>query len=381
MISNNKIYNIIYFLGVFLLQIRYFDTYSNLIVISNIFSSLFLILGIIFISIKILSIREKRDRYFLKIFLILIGGVIYLKSNNIIFLIFILVALGAEDLDKRSVVKFLFFTNLLYIIINVFGYFLQMIFDPENLYILFVTKNQKIVQRFTFNFIHSNTFAAFVFWVYMMYVYLYDNRNNKFINMLITLGILIFIYFTTYSYTTCLMMILFIILYYFYSESKMFYMKFSKFIMQNLTIIIFLVMLSTIIFYDFSLVQMIDELLTSRVTLARFAYERYGIGIIGMNVLQIDHPVVVGDYILGNFMYLDGGYYNLILRSGVIASVIFLYYVKGAMKKFFDNKERKNIVFLTICAIFAISETIALNPMIAFPLAIIFEKRRKKEID
>ena len=189
------------------------------------------------------------------------------------------------------------------------------------------------------------------------------------------------IYFITYSYTTCLMLIAFILLYYFYSQTNLVYTKFSRFILENLTTIILCIMLLTIIFYDFSIVQKIDNLLSMRVTLARFAFEEYGMSFLGTNVLQVFHPVVVGEHILGSFEFLDGGYYNLILRSGILAFCIYLYYIKKAMVRFFENKKEKEIVFLTICAIFAISETIALTPMIAFPLIFVFEKRKEDKFD
>ncbi len=374
-----KIYDLIYFLGVFLLQIRFFDIYSKLIAINQSISKLFLLVGMLCIIIKILSIKEKISTYFCKIFIILIGFITYMKANNTSFLIFILVILGAKDIDKKVIVKYLFITNLLYIIINVFTYLMQMIFNPTKLYLIYTIKDEKLVQRFTFNFIHSNTFAAFVFWVYMMYVYLYERKNNEYINIGITIIVAIFIYFTTYSYTTSLMLIIFVILYYFYGKSKMFYAKFSKFILENFTTIVFFIMLCTIIFYDFSLVQIIDNLLTNRIRLARFAYEYYGIGILGTNILPIYHPVVIGNYILGSFEFLDGGYYNLILRSGIIATVIFLYYIKKGMKRLFENKETKKIIFLIICAIFAISETTAFDPLIAFPLIFIFDVEKGGE--
>ena len=210
-----KIYDLIYFLGVFLLQIRFFDIYSKLIAINQSISKLFLLVGMLCIIIKILSIKEKISTYFCKIFIILIGFITYMKANNTSFLIFILVILGAKDIDKKVIVKYLFITNLLYIIINVFTYLMQMIFNPTKLYLIYTIKDEKLVQRFTFNFIHSNTFAAFVFWVYMMYVYLYERKNNEYINIGITIIVAIFIYFTTYSYTTSLMLIILVILYYF----------------------------------------------------------------------------------------------------------------------------------------------------------------------
>lgn len=215
-----------------------------------------------------------------------------------------------------------------------------------------------------------------------MYIYLYEHKRNNYINICITLIVAIFIYFSTYSYTTSLMLVIFIILHYFYEKSKIFYSKVSKFILKNFIIIMCLIMLGTIIFYDSSLVQIIDNLMTNRVRLARFAYEYYGIGIFGTNILPIYHSVTIGDFIMGSFEYLDGGYYNLMLRSGILATCVFLYYTKKALSRLFKNKQNKEIIFLIICAIFSISETIAFDPLITFPLIFIFDsKKRSEEID
>ena len=382
MINKFKAYDIIYFLGVFLLQIRFFDAYSRLITINSSLTKLFLLIGSLCIVIKILSVREKMSIYFLKVCMILLGVITYIKSKNTLFLVFILVILGAKDINKRVVIKYLFITNLLYVLINVFEYLIRMIFNPSTLNLIYIVKNDQMVKRYTFNFIHSNTFAAFIFWIYMMYIYLYEHKRNNYINICITLIVAIFIYFSTYSYTTSLMLVIFIILHYFYGKSKIFYSKVSKFILENFIIIMCLIMLGTIIFYDSSLVQIIDNLMTNRVRLARFAYEYYGIGIFGTNILPIYHSVTIGDFIMGSFEYLDGGYYNLMLRSGILATCVFLYYTKKALSRLFKNKQNKEIIFLIICAIFSISETIAFNPLITFPLIFIFDsKKRSEEID
>ena len=382
MINKFKAYDTIYFLGVFLLQIRFFDAYSRLITINSSLTKLFLLIGSLCIVIKILSVREKMSIYFLKVCMILLGVITYIKSKNTLFLVFILVTLGAKDINKRAVIKYLFITNLLYVLINVFEYLTRMIFNPSTLNLIYIVKNDQMVKRYTFNFIHSNTFAAFIFWIYMMYIYLYEHKRNNYINICITLVVAIFIYFSTYSYTTSLMLVIFIILHYFYEKSKIFYSKVSKFILKNFIIIMCLIMLGTIIFYDSSLVQIIDNLMTNRVRLARFAYEYYGIGIFGTNILPIYHSVTIGDFIMGSFEYLDGGYYNLMLRSGILAICVFLYYTKKAISRLFKNKQNKEIIFLIICAIFSISETIAFDPLITFPLIFIFDsKKRSEEID
>ena len=382
MINKFKAYDTIYFLGVFLLQIRFFDAYSRLITINSSLTKLFLLIGSLCIVIKILSVREKMSIYFLKVCMILLGVITYIKSKNTLFLVFILVILGAKDINKRAVIKYLFITNLLYVLINVFEYLTRMIFNPSTLNLIYIVKNDQTVKRYTFNFIHSNTFAAFIFWIYMMYIYLYEHKRNNYINICITLIVAIFIYFSTYSYTTSLMLVIFIILHYFYEKSKIFYSKVSKFILKNFIIIMCLIMLGTIIFYDSSLVQIIDNLMTNRVRLARFAYEYYGIGIFGTNILPIYHSVTIGDFIMGSFEYLDGGYYNLMLRSGILATCVFLYYTKKALSRLFKNKQNKEIIFLIICAIFSISETIAFDPLITFPLIFIFDsKKRSEEID
>ena len=382
MISKFKAYDVIYFIGVFLLQIRLFDSYSNLFAINYSVTKVFLLIGILCILIKILSVKEKVTIYFLKIAIILLGMITYIKSDNTIFLIVILVTLGAKDINKKVLVKYLFVTNLLYVLINVFEYLLRMILNPETLKLIYIVKDGEMVKRHTFNFIHSNSFAAFIFWVYMMYVYLYDDKRKKYINICITLIVAIFIYFYTYSYTTSLMLIIFIFLYYFYRNSKFFYSRISRFVFKNFITIMCLVMLVTIVFYYTNLIQIMDNLLTNRIRLARFAYEYFGIGILGTNIYSIYHPVAIGDFIMGSFRFLDGGYYNLILRSGILATCVFLYYVRKAMSRLFKNNQNREIVLLVICAIFAITETIAFDPLIAFPLVFIFDNKiRSEEID
>ena len=71
-----------------------------------------------------------------------------------------------------------------------------------------------------------------------------------------------------------------------------------------------------------------------------------------------------GNY-YSNINIIDNSYLALLLNYGIIAFIIFNIFMEKLLR---HAKNKKEIVFLVIWTFFAISETVCLMPMIAFPL-------------
>lgn len=128
-------------------------------------------------------------------------------------------------------------------------------------------------------------------------------------------------------------------------------------------------------YYNYPIIAKIDEALNARIIQALAIYENYGITLLGMYIPLGQEMKILYKYGLTS-LTIDSAYYSLLFNYGIINTVIFLIiYTKLCLKR--DIKEKK-VLFLVIWALYAVTETLALNPLLCFPLLFATELIRKE---
>jgi hypothetical protein len=119
----------------------------------------------------------------------------------------------------------------------------------------------------------------------------------------------------------------------------------------------------------------LDDILSNRITMATAYYKKDGITLFGSNIAEGIKTTYVNGKNINNIANLDSVYYTLILNYGVVAYIIYSYLMIKLGKKCGDENnsefEEKDKVMIIMMIIYGISETIALNPVIAFPLLLL----------
>ena len=109
----------------------------------------------------------------------------------------------------------------------------------------------------------------------------------------------------------------------------------------------------------------LDSIFSSRLRLGAAIYENYGIHLFGVYI-------PLGEKVTNSLKYgltvltIDSAYQALIFNYGIVNTIFFIIvYTVLSFKKNIDSKKR---LFLIIWSLFAVTETMALNPLICFPL-------------
>ena len=145
-------------------------------------------------------------------------------------------------------------------------------------------------------------------------------------------------------------------------EEKMLYSKMTCYIflsamLLNIIFVMFrLITLKANIFIVNYIIDFVDEMTTSRLTLAAYSIKKFGISLIGGN---IDYSKLdVGE---GKYFNLDSGYMWLIQGCGIILSVVFIYLTIIMIKYLIETKKKMMIISVIVIALWAINEDILMS--------------------
>ena len=273
------------------------------------------------------------------------------------YLSLVLLVIGAKGIDIKKIVKVCFSFYAITLGVHIIAYIITMLVDPASIEIV----HRDEVERYSFFLGHPNSFAAILAWTNIMYLYLrYDKLKIR--DYILTILVALFIYFVPNSRTSAILLIVFIIMILMFKKNIRFIIKLGRFAIPVLAV----TMIALFLVYNMSpIIDKLDGILNARIKLGLAIYENYGTTLFGEYIPFGQELSSVYKYGLTK-LTIDSAYYSLLFSYGIINTLVFLFiYTKLSFKKGLENKK---ILFLVIWAFYAVTETLALNPLLCFPL-------------
>lgn len=370
MVEYSKKFDILFFFGILMISLREIFNASQIINVSNNVLDIMLLVGYIFLILKIILSNEKVKRLLIYTFIILIGIVVFIVSKQPSIISLFLIVIAAKNIEIKKIIKFLFAINIIGIFVHICIYILYSVFDLENIITVKRIIDGNEIERISFFLGHPNTFSAYYFWTFMMYLYIKYNKidMSTYIFMIFSM---IFIYIFPNSKTTVIGFGIVIVLLIGrkYIENKSH--KLTRKIIQYLPVILCLFSVISILCYDLGFIQIIDRLYTGRIAVAKGMYDFYGINFFGSALTTNKISFIVNGNYINNVSSVDSAYYSMILNSGIFGIILYTYYLQKTSNFLLRNNEIKKLIFLIMCVIYGMLETSCINPILAFPLLFI----------
>lgn len=262
-----------------------------------------------------------------------------------------------QNLDRFLYVVFVYeliffvFHTLLSIMLIPFGYNMIQEFNGS--------------ERFYFGFVHPNTFSIIllnltVLWVWRKYHALKKEH----------LAVILAVHVVFYCFTLCrsalyavLVLVILICVFYGKEKRRKILALLAKYSVPVLGALIF--MLVSQYTSDHWLIKAVDSILSGRIKLGAYAYETYGVTLLGQNLSSI--VVVWDDYWKLSGHTFDCVYSYMLINYGIVWLIMIVVLFYNCAKK---GNEKVNIM-LILWACYGIAEVHPLNPFLFFPLFLI----------
>ncbi len=348
------------YMGMLLLIIKTFLSYSSIFVISSFVDNVLSILGALFLCVAILQ-----KRYNAKILCIYFGVVVFslylcYRVNNLQILITVITILVVRDYDFDKLIRFIFqYELLLFIIHSAIGAFQTFILGYQYYFIY----NNQI--RYSLGFGHANVLSAVVFNLISMYLWLnYEKMTLKKFSMLFVIEFFMYILTKT---RTSLFLTIFELLLVYCIRFKLFSKGINFISSIIIPIITFLFYYFTVNLFHSPIAMFINTLLTGRLTLSAYAYDKVGFTFWGQDVSKLYSGVEWDQtYQLNKFTFdsfYSCAFFNLGLFLLIVISIfVFLLSLR---------KEKKINVFLICWALYSITEVHGINCYMCFSILLI----------
>ena len=181
---------LIFFLGIFLIQVKSVLDMTKIIELPDEITSIILLLGYLCLAFFIM-IRDEGISI-VEIILLCIGGISYIRSSFTGMFTLSVIIVAAKGIEINKILKFLLIFNIIVLSIHILLYGIYYFTDSNSLQL--EVRSGTDVVRHDFLFGHPNTFSTYLIWTYLMYLYLkYDKINIKDYIVMIIIGALIYL--------------------------------------------------------------------------------------------------------------------------------------------------------------------------------------------
>lgn len=349
---------ILYYIGIALLTIRTMCSgYSLLFRFDDFCSNLLLAAIYLCFIVSFFINKFSYKELIIYVFVLAIGLISYLKIKNTAILTLLLVIFSAKNINIGNVLKIIFYINLSLVITHILFYCVYVVSGSK----FIKTFSRGSINRYSFFYVHPNIFSMYVFWTLCLYFYLFYERIG-YISYFVTVLISYFIYLFPNSRTGALETLILLILIIFMKKNKR--KEKNKKILNATFIYLFLFIFFNIDYYFIQnpIVQKLDNILSSRITLAKIMVDKYGITMFGSDITTNHSQVIINNNYYNNANTLDCMYTSLLLYFGIIPTIIYsILLVKTS--RLLSSKEN---IFLILLLFYGINETVCLVPTIVF---------------
>lgn len=359
---------VIYIIQVIMLSLVEWSKNSQIINLEEFTQNIILFAVYAMLLVYIFNNKTTAKEFFKKIFLIFCGTLVYYFTKNTIMLTIIIVLLASKYANVDTTIKTLYYINIFLLLVHICYYLVYLILAKSDLSIVTRLKGDKIIYRYAFFMIHPNVFANYVFWTVAMYYYLYFDKI-KISTYIMTFLLAMFIYYFPNSRTSAILILMLIILT--LISKKGIKIKYIKSIYFIISVILFILMM----LQNNQITLVVDNLLSTRITMATVSVEKYGIKLFGNDIATgIKTAYANGKYV-NNIANIDCLYYSLILNYGLVSYIIFSYLIMKVDKKRNSEEDmkynEKSKIMIILLLLYGITESICLIPVVSFPLLLL----------
>lgn len=354
--ANISINDYIYILALILYITHNFIATSTITILKGIFIGK--ILNPIIIFLLFISMIDKKITMKNKIIIILLSFLmmIIIEKNSlqnkipIVFDFLFIIAIYKKNLNL--IIKSLFYTYASLLIIAFSFSKMNLI---ENIIVYRDSGYGEL--RYSLGMIHPNTFYIYYFVCISSFIYL--QKNMTLFKKVIILLLSYYIYTLTDARAGFIMIILLIVIDYILGKVKIKLGSMLAGILVNIFSIFTIVSYLMTIFFDNSKIifNIIDSMLSHRITLMKKFYDIYSINLLGNTV---KYKSISNGIISNKDMVLDNTYMYLLIDMGVIFTIIICLLYTKLIKKLIAMELNKELTIIIIYIFFAFSERLTL---------------------
>lgn len=360
-----KIKNELY-LGIFILMLKVYGEASSILSFYNAtLDTILATVGIACLAFHCLKIRyyTKREFFIYVCFTILALASTILVGNYDIF-ITVTTCLAIRGEKTVDVVEFIFKYASLFFGVHLLYALLRIPLAGD-------TYSQIIsgVVRYNMGFGHPNRFSILLFNLLLMWIWIHFSTITY--TEIIMIGIISLInYSITKTRTNEIALIFLLLILIFYKSFPKKVSVFLKWLAMTIVPVFSLLSMVLVLLYQrggSTLAMALDVILSARIRLGAYAYEHYGLSLLGRNLsnIEIQYDSV---YRLNSFTF-DNIYTDILMRQGTIwLLIIAIFFVMLA------RKQKDNINFAIVAwGIYGITEVHGLNVYMLFVMILVNE--------
>lgn len=360
-----KIKNELY-LGIFILMLKVYGEASSILSFYNdTLDTILATVGIACLAFHCLKIRyySKREFFIYVCFAILALASTILVGNYDIF-ITVMTCLAIRGEKTLDVVEFIFKYASFFFGVHLLYALLRIPLTGD-------TYSQIIsgVVRYNMGFGHPNRFSILVFNLLLMWIWIHFSTITY--TEITVIGIISLInYSITKTRTNEIALIFLLLILIFYKSFPKKVSVFLKWFAMTIVPVFSLLSMVLVLLYQrggSTLAMALDVILSARIRLGAYAYEHYGLSLLGRNLsnIEIQYDSV---YRLNSFTF-DNIYTDILMRQGTIwLLIIAIFFVMLA------RKQKDNINFAIVAwGIYGITEVHGLNVYMLFVMLLVNE--------
>ncbi len=366
-----KIKNELYF-GIFVLILKVYGEASSILPFYNdTIDTLLAVIGVGCLAFHCVKIRYyKKKELFIYVFfsVLALSSTILVGSYNIFITVVTCLAIRKEK--TSDIVNFIFKYESLFFVLHLL-YALLRIPLLGDTYLNIIDG----VVRYDMGFGHPNRFSILLFNLLLMWIWLHFSKI-KYSEIVIIFIISLINYSITKTRTNEIAIVLLLVILIFYKWFPQKVSSILKWSAMTIVPILSICSMALVILYQRGgnvIVVLLDEILSARIRLGAYAYDHYGLSLLGENLsnIKIQYDVI---YRL-QYLTFDNIYTDILMRQGAIWLFILVIL-------FFLLAKRKNdsINFAIVAwGIYGITEVHGLNVYMLFTILLInelFEKRQ-----
>lgn len=291
----------------------------------------FLFLVVLLLGLRFLyKMRVSYKYLILSILLLLSGGLVYVQTNRLNFLVYSMLLVLLVNVDMKVVLRnYVVVAGIL--VVGVF--LLSLVGMVPNL-----QYNRAGVIRNSFGFIYPTDFASHCFYLFLAVSYL---LKDKFIWTRSLFGVLLSAFIIKYCdarlNALSILLATVIFIYFYYSNGK----KLKIFALLPYSAVVFASVV-TYFSYKFSwsnpFLVSINKLITGRLALGRNAFDTFGVHLFGTRNVQFIGSGGKTESVIG-YNYVDSSYVQMLFTYGIVPVVLLLIiYVVASRKQYKDGQ-------------------------------------------
>lgn len=328
------------------------------------------IVGTVFFTIHLLQ-----QKYTIKILMISIALLLYTLYNvfvtgNSAILVTVVVCIALLSLNMEKYVQYIFTFELGFMALHTVLACVLSFFGT-----ITITQNIGGISRYDFGTQHPNTFAAIVFNLLIMWLWL-NFRKCKNAQIIILLLFTAVIYYFCKTRTSCLDMIVILILVFFRNYGAKFDKIIEK-IAKYITPVLSAVMAVFVILYSSgnTVVYAMNILLNARIKLGAYAYQHAGITFFGQNLSDLYTNTVWDEVWQLDAFTFDSVYTYMMINQGIIWLIVIIVLFWKLAKK----KDTRTNICIIAWALYGLTEVQGINGYTCFSIFLVTELYRSRE--